>query len=215
MSSNFFPPLPARLVLATLLLGLGGIPVEAGLFERLKARRKARTEVAEKVKPTPRPRYRSHYRDAHGDAYLNEGLLAGSVGAVRKVVIDIERQRAFLVIDGLVAIDCAVSTARRGKHTTRGRFPITEKVESGKVSTLYHVFMPCWMRLGQTTIGMHVGDLPGYPASAGCIRLPQSVAPVFFQHTQLGDPVEVVDFWNEAGLRLPYSPPQPPHFGDT
>jgi lipoprotein-anchoring transpeptidase ErfK/SrfK len=195
---------------------------EAGLFKKLKEKRQARAAEAAraaevpKEKPKPIPQHRSNYTDSHQDAYINERLLAGaSPTAPRKIVVDIGRQRAFLVIHGLVAIDTAVSSARSGKRTPRGTFKITEKVKSGKVSTIYHVYMPYWMRIGQTTEGLHVGDLPGYPASAGCIRLPQSVAPILFEHTSVGVPVEVVDSWDEKELMIPYTFRKPPVYTDT
>jgi lipoprotein-anchoring transpeptidase ErfK/SrfK len=205
--------------LQVLLLGLciilSSASVEAGLFDKMRARKEARKEPPTVTKPTPRPQHRSSYRDAHGDAYINHELLAAGKDAEKKVVIDISRQRAFLIIHDLVAIDTAVSTARRGKYTPRGSYQITEKVASGKVSTLYHVYMPYWMRLGQSTVGMHVGDLPGYPASAGCIRLPQRIAPLLFENLTLGVPVEVVDSWDEEGLRIPYTVRKPTRFADT
>lgn len=194
---------------------LGAYVAEAGLFDKLKAKKKAKNAPANVEKLTPRPQHRSHYRDAHGDAYINQALLKSADGKRRKVIVDIGRQRAFLVIDDLVAIDSAISSARRGKYTPRGSYQITEKVASGKVSTLYHVFMPYWMRLGRTTVGMHVGDVPGYPASAGCIRLPQQVAPILFEHVSHGTRVDVVDSWDESGLRLPYTMRRPVSFVDT
>ncbi|MEM9282390.1 MAG: L,D-transpeptidase [Verrucomicrobiota bacterium] len=202
------PPL-GRLLLAALLLFALAPTSDAGLFKELKARHEARMAERKKAaqKPRPRPVYRSHYRDAHGDAYVNHALLENEKESERKVVIDIERQRAFLVVDGLVAVDSAISSARRGKYTPRGTYQITEKVKSGKVSTIYHVYMPNWMRLGHTTVGMHTGDLPGYPASAGCIRLPQSVAPIIYENVTRGVTVEVVDTWDEEGLEIAYSFP--------
>lgn len=195
---------------------------EAGLFKKIKEKRQAKAAEAAraaevpKEKPKPIPQHRSHYTDSHKDAYINHRLLEGaSQSAPRKIVIDIGRQRAFLVIHGLVAIDTAVSSARRGKRTPRGNFTITEKVRSGKVSTIYHVYMPFWMRLGHTTEGLHVGDLPGYPASAGCIRLPQTVAPILFEHTGIGTPVEVVDSWDENDLMIPYTVRRPAAYTDT
>ncbi len=186
---------------------------EAGLFDKIKAKqaakRAAAKKAAEPVTRKPVPRHRSWYRDEHKDAYINQELLDGEKDAERKVIIDIGRQRAYLVVKGLVAIDSAVSTARRGKYTPRGTFRISEKIKSGKVSTLYHVYMPNWMRLSNSAVGMHTGDLPGYPASAGCIRLPQSVAPVLYEHTSRGVTVEVVDSWDESELVLPYTMPQP------
>lgn len=186
------------------------VPVtEAGLFEKLRAKRQAKLEsMKPKSKPRPRPVHRSSYRDAHGDAYINKELLAIETEADRRIIVDVQRQRAFLIVNDLIAIDTAVSTARRGKYTPRGEFPITEKIRSGKVSTIYHVYMPNWMRLGHSTVGMHTGDLPGYPASAGCIRLPQSVAPILFEHVERGVQVSVVDSWDESGLRIPYSTPE-------
>lgn len=214
MTSKFPLNIPVFLLL---ILSLALVPVpeaEAGLFKKLKEKRQARIAAQQKAaeaakpKPKPRPRHRSYYNDAHKDAYINQELLEIEKEAERKIVIDIGRQRAFLIVDGMIAIDSAVSTARRNKHTPRGTYKITEKIRSGKVSTLYHVYMPNWMRLGSSAIGMHTGDLPGYPASAGCIRLPQSVAPVFYEHTPRGVTVEVVDSWNEEGLRIPYSMPE-------
>lgn len=187
---------------------------DAGLFDKIRAKQAAKKAAAKKAaNPTVKrkrvARHRSWYRDEHKDAYINQVLLDGEKEADRKIIIDIERQRAYLIVKGLVAIDTAVSTARRGKYTPRGNFDITEKIKSGKVSTLYHVYMPNWMRLGHTAVGMHTGDLPGYPASAGCIRLPQSVAPILYEHTKRGVTVEVVDSWDESELVLPYSMPQP------
>jgi len=47
---------------------------------------------------------------------------------------------------------------------------------------------------------LHVGDLPGYAASAGCIRLPHSIAPTLFANTASGVTVEVVDNWDQQEL---------------
>jgi len=200
---------------AALLILFSVATAEAGLFDKMRAKRNAKSAPAKTAKPTPRPQHRSYYHDAHKDAYINHELLAAAGNSERKIVIDISRQRAFLVIHDLVAIDTAVSTARRGKYTPRGTFPITERVKSGKTSTIYHVYMPYWMRLGSSTVGMHIGDLPGYPASAGCIRLPQSVAPLLFENTALGVTVEIRDSWDEEGLMIPYSIRKPTLYPDT
>jgi len=41
---------------------------------------------------------------------------------------------------------------------------------------------------------MHVGILPGYPASHGCIRMPVDGAKLFYDHVKVGTPVEVGDY---------------------
>jgi lipoprotein-anchoring transpeptidase ErfK/SrfK len=51
--------------------------------------------------------------------------------------------------------------------------------------------MPYFLRI-QGGIGMHAGYLPGYPASHGCIRLPERMAVRFFQNAPVGTPVEII-----------------------
>jgi len=123
--------------------------------------------------------------------------LANSTHKNTRIVVDVAAQRAFISMDGLVIGDMPVSTARSGKYTPRGIFSITQK-KVDKVSTIYHVDLPYWMRLDQSAIGLHVGELPGRPASAGCIRLPKKVAQALFSNVQSGTPVEVVDNWSNA-----------------
>lgn len=40
-------------------------------------------------------------------------------------------------------------------------------------------------------VGMHVGILPGYPASHGCVRLPSDIAPLIYQKVRVGTSVEI------------------------
>lgn len=58
--------------------------------------------------------------------------------------------------------------------------------------------MKWFMRLGShlqdyTTVGMHAGILPGYPASHGCIRMPEKVARVIFEKAKIGTPVMILE----------------------
>jgi len=141
------------------------------------------------------------YVDTHNDAYINYELLQSNLNGKKRIVVDVANQRAYLIIDNVVALHTAISTARDGKETPRGTFTITERVESGKTSTIYGCNLPYWQRLGDSAVGLHIGDLPGYPASAGCIRLPFSVAPIIFQNTKSGVTVEVVDSWSPSQLQ--------------
>ena len=111
-------------------------------------------------------------------------ILAMSTKSNTSVVIDIGNQRVFLMVNGMVALETQVSTARSDKVTPNGTFKMTERVRDGKISNLYDVEMPFWMRLDQTEFGVHAGYLPGYPASAGCIRLHPANAAVLFQMTR-------------------------------
>lgn len=180
---------------------------QAGLFN-FKAKKKAKemrvaqlNAIQEAQRAPIQNAQRTGYLDVHNDAYINYQLLETGKNAEKKVIVDIGRQRAYLLVGNQVAIDTAVSTARSDKHTPRGTFKVTERIAHGKVSTIYNVEMPYWQRLDSTAIGMHIGDLPGHPASAGCIRLPYSVAPVLFANMDSGMTVEVVDLWDAEELQ--------------
>lgn len=51
--------------------------------------------------------------------------------------------------------------------------------------------MTHFMRLTYDGVGMHTGFLPGYPASHGCIRMPDHMAATFFANVSVGTPVLV------------------------
>lgn len=58
--------------------------------------------------------------------------------------------------------------------------------------------MKWFMRLGKdpmdySAMGMHAGDLPGYPASHGCIRLPAQIARTIFLKAPVGMPVSITE----------------------
>jgi lipoprotein-anchoring transpeptidase ErfK/SrfK len=46
-------------------------------------------------------------------------------------------------------------------------------------------------RIDRFGIAMHAGNLPGYPASHGCVRLPRQFAAKLFQVTDVGTPVMI------------------------
>jgi lipoprotein-anchoring transpeptidase ErfK/SrfK len=50
--------------------------------------------------------------------------------------------------------------------------------------------MPYFMRFHGSD-GMHAGYLPGYPASHGCVRMPDQLAVAFYNAVDVGTPVTV------------------------
>lgn len=126
---------------------------------------------------------------------IYRSVLDNPSGGALKVVIDIGDQRAYLLRGGQVAFETPISTAQAGRWTPRGTYSITEKVRSGKMSTIYNCALPGWMRVGGTAVGMHEGQLPGYPASHGCIRMPIESALFIFDHAPQGTTVQIVDQW--------------------
>ena len=105
-----------------------------------------------------------------------------------RVVVSLPLQRAY-VFRGLELIDSGpVSTGRPGYRTPAGRFPILQK-RVHHVSNLYDAPMPYMQRLTHDGIALHAGDLPGYPASHGCIRLPWDFARRLYRLTNYSSEV--------------------------
>ncbi|MDB6069545.1 MAG: hypothetical protein JWL81_716 [Verrucomicrobiales bacterium] len=65
----------------------------------------------------------------------------------------------------------------------KDRLPPGTKYEGAKMTN--------FMRLTNDGIGMHAGFLPGYPASHGCIRMPEQMSEIFFNNVELGTPVTI------------------------
>ncbi len=113
------------------------------------------------VSPMPNP--------AQAPPSYNHALISQAKSKGSSVVVNIARQRAYVYVDGQVAIDAPVSTARAGKRTPRGSFGVGEKVRQGKISTIYHVDMPFWMRFG--FLGLrHARGLPPRLPSLGWLH---------------------------------------------
>lgn len=129
---------------------------------------------------------------------VNDRVLNQSNTKNTRVVIDVADQKGYLLVNDQVALESPVSTARPGKHTPRGTFHIGQRVRTGKISTIYNVEMPFWMRLNQSMYGLHAGYLPGYPASAGCVRFPYSAAQMIYDNTSHGTRVNIYSNWDGA-----------------
>ena len=55
--------------------------------------------------------------------------------------------------------------------------------------------------------GMHAGYLPGYPASHGCVRMPEQLAIAFFRAVDVGTPVTVFGRTPRTSESSPYGLP--------
>lgn len=134
--------------------------------------------------------------------HIYPGVLEGSKSELR-MIVSVATQRIYLIKNHEVAFDTPISTALIGYRTPRGSFAIKEKIQKGKISNIYKCLMPLWMRIGATEFGMHEGELPGHPASHGCIRLPRESARFIFDHVSEGTQVEVVDSWTPRRINIP------------
>ena len=136
------------------------------------------------------------------------------------VRIKLSEQRAYFYKGGELVGISQLSTGREGTGTPAGSFRITQK-DRDHVSNLYGDYvddadnvvvanvavnkdpkppgtrfkgapMPYFMRI-VGGVGMHAGYLPGYPASHGCIRMPEFMAENFFNAVSTGTPVTITN----------------------
>lgn len=108
------------------------------------------------------------------------------------MLVNIKTQRAHVYRNGVRIGTSTVSTGRPGKKTPTGVFQILQK-RAKHTSSIYKTPMPYMQRLTWDGIALHAGRLPGYPASAGCVRLPYSFAQALFAETPMGMTVAIVD----------------------
>lgn len=134
------------------------------------------------------------------------------------IKIALSEQRAYFYKGNELVGVSVISTGREGFGTPSGKFKIQQKDRDHK-SSLYGDYvdasgavlmkdidvskdkkpagaifdgakMPFFMRISGG-VGMHEGFLPGYPASHGCIRMPEFMAEAFFNNVSVGTPVVI------------------------
>lgn len=109
------------------------------------------------------------------------------------IIVSLKTQKAYAYRNGLPIGVSTVSTGKKGHVTPTGVFTILQK-NIDHTSNLYEdAPMPFMQRLTWGGIAMHGGNLPGYPASHGCIRLPLGFAKLLFGVTRLGLTVVITD----------------------
>ena len=102
------------------------------------------------------------------------------------MVVNLRTQRATVYRNGIPIGITTVSSGRPGHETPPGVYTILQK-EADHRSNLYNnAPMPFMQRLTWDGIALHGGALPGYPASHGCIRLPEAFARLLFAESRLG-----------------------------
>ena len=109
------------------------------------------------------------------------------------VVCTIDDQMLYAYRNGVEIARSTVSTGRKGKTTPTGVFTILQRRVDHESSIYKGAKMPYMQRLTWTGIAMHAGKLPGYPASAGCIRLPYDFSKLIFGEMQNGSTVVITN----------------------
>lgn len=121
------------------------------------------------------------------------------------LIVSLRTQRAYVYRNGLPIGVSTVSSGRPGHDTPTGIFTILQKARDHKSNLYSNAPMPFMQRLTWDGIALHAGNLPGYPASHGCIRLPLAFAELLYGVTKLGLTVVITD---DAVVPEVSAPPQ-------
>ena len=109
------------------------------------------------------------------------------------LVISLTAQRMMVYRNGVPIAASTISTGSEGRETPTGVFNILQKEVVHRSLTYDDAPMPYMQRLTSKGVAMHGGNLPGYAASHGCIRLPGDFAKLLYGVTELGTPVLITD----------------------
>ena len=109
------------------------------------------------------------------------------------LIVNLKTQRAIVYRNGVPIGASTISTGRPGYATPTGVFTILQKHLEHYSSKYDNAPMPYMQRLTWKGIALHAGQLPGYPASHGCIRLPLGFARLLYGETRVGMTVVVAD----------------------
>ena len=140
-------------------------------------------------------------RKAHGHSSSKIGDAPSAPGAKSAEIVNLERP-LFAVISiadqhvsiynnqGLVARS-AISTGMPGHPTPKGVFTIIGRERFHRSNIYSDAPMPFMQRITWSGIAMHLGVVPGHPASHGCIRLPAEFAFKLWGMTKIGERVVI------------------------
>jgi hypothetical protein len=109
------------------------------------------------------------------------------------VLVSLPDQVMYVYRNGVRIGRSTVSTGTAGHRTPTGVFTVLQKKVDHESSIYKGAKMPNMQRLTWTGIAMHAGQLPGYPASHGCVRLPEDFAEKLYTVTKLGTTVIIAD----------------------
>jgi lipoprotein-anchoring transpeptidase ErfK/SrfK len=185
---------------------------EAKAAAEAKARQEA--EAAAKAEQMKNRAPSGHY------LFIDDDVLAALTPSESKIDINLTKQRARILDgQGRLAIETQISTGTSNHRTPTGNFKILEKIvdkSSNRYGRWVHAStgstitsdgdsykkpsgnarfvgtkMPYWMRVTWFGIGMHIGYVPDYAASHGCIRVPSHIQPTIYEKTRVGTPVHI------------------------
>jgi len=122
-------------------------------------------------------------------------LTIAQVHAEKFILIDLDMQMAYAYEDDYVVLEGPVSTGKKGHRTPRGYYTILQKKRHHR-SNLWPkpkggARMNYMLRLTNSGIAMHLGPVPRWPASHGCIRMKNGFAQRLWRWAEVGTEVEI------------------------
>ncbi len=115
-----------------------------------------------------------------------ESIESRTAGAPIMAIVSLQDQRITVYDANGWILRAPVSSGQKGRETPAGIFSVIQK-EAEHYSNLYDdAFMPHMQRITWSGIALHGGQLPGYPASHGCVRMPFDFAARLFDATSRG-----------------------------
>lgn len=129
-------------------------------------------------------------------------VISSFVLADKMIEIDLSNQKLIAKENGKSIITSSISSGRVGYTTPRGKFKILEK-DRMHISNRYPIVdkeagirggakMPYMLRVTNTGVAIHAGEMVNYPDSHGCIRIPYGKAMQLFKWTDVGTKVSIV-----------------------
>jgi hypothetical protein len=107
------------------------------------------------------------------------------------IVVAIGPQEALLYGQNGLIDRASISTGMPGHPTPMGVFTVISKARWHASNIYSGAPMPFMQRITWSGVALHAGPRPGYPASHGCIRLPEDFAIRLFHTTKVGTRVIV------------------------
>lgn len=109
------------------------------------------------------------------------------------IIVSLSEQVLYVYRNGVRIGRSSISSGKAGRHTPTGVFTILEKNVTHTSSIFKGASMPYMERLTWGGVAIHAGNLPGYPASHGCVRMPLDFARKLYTVTSDGTSVIITD----------------------
>ncbi|MBO9123574.1 MULTISPECIES: L,D-transpeptidase family protein [unclassified Rhizobium] len=132
-------------------------------------------------------------------------------------------KQSLTVYDGAdVIVTSKISSGKSGHTTPSGIFSVIEKQTYHESNIYSGAPMPFMQRLTWSGIALHQSNsVPRYPASHGCVRMPDAFAKQLYKMTEMGVPVIITDAQlapepvDHPTLFSPHAPPPAPLLSDV